>query len=413
MRNKNLLLIVLVFTFNVAVYDVAAEEDASYSNLSALVGETLDSNPGVQSAQAALDAATAFERAGKQPLYNPKIEIDAEDAIDQSASIGISQSLDWNDKRSARGGVASYEREIVVAELQRIRQELAIELLNAVAQNDVTQRLLKLTEKREKLMRQFAALAAQRREAGDLNQVELDLARLALAEAQLQRSQATFTLAETRQALTAVLGERQFLLPTLADTPSNAIVESPNIEQLLNDLPAMRAQVARIAAASERVKLRTLETKPDPTVGVRVGQEESDFLAGLTLSIPLFVRNDFSAQVDGANAERIQIEQEGHDMYRRARAQLSISLERYRLMNRAWDNWKKIGAYSLGSQVTLLERLWRAGEISTTEYLVQINQTLNTQTAAEELRGRLWQSWFDWLAASGQVEGWLNLSKSP
>jgi len=99
-------------------------------------------------------------------------------------------------------------------------------------------------------------------------------------------------------------------------------------------------------------------------------------------------------------------------MYRRARAQLSTSLERYRLTNRAWDNWKKIGAHSLGNQVTLLERLWRAGEISTTEYLVQINQTLDTQTAAEELRGRLWQSWFDWLAASGQVEGWLNLSKS-
>jgi outer membrane protein, heavy metal efflux system len=413
MRNKNLLLIILVSTINVVVFDVAAEEDASYSSLSALVGETLDSNPGVQSAQAALDAATAFERAGKQPLYNPEVEIDAEDAIDQSASIGISQSLDWNDKRSARGGVASYEREIVVSELHRIRQELAIELLNAVTQHDVTQRLLKLTEKREKLMRQFAALAAQRREAGDLNQVELDLARLALAEAQLQRSQATFTLAETRQALIAVLGERELLLPTLADTPSNAVVESPNIEQLLNDLPAMRAQVAKIAAASERVKLRTLETKPDPTVGVRVGQEESDFLAGLTVSIPLFVRNNFTAEVDGANAERIQIEQEGQDMYRRARAQLSISLKRYQLTDRAWDNWKKIGAHSLGSQVTLLERLWRSGEISTTEYLVQINQTLDTQTAAEELRGRLWQSWFDWLAASGQVEGWLNLPKSP
>ena len=144
MRKKNLILIVLICSVNTAVYDVTAEEDSTYSSLSGLVGETLDSNPGVQSAQAALDAATAFERAGNQPLYNPEVEIDAEDAIDQSAYIGISQSIDWNDKRSARGGIASYERDFVVAELHRIRQELAIELLYAVTQRDVTQRLFKL-----------------------------------------------------------------------------------------------------------------------------------------------------------------------------------------------------------------------------------------------------------------------------
>jgi outer membrane protein, heavy metal efflux system len=410
MRNKNLLLIAMVCSINTAVYDVAAEADSSHSNLSTLIRETLDSNPGVQSAQAALDAATAYERAGNQPLYNPEVEIDAEDAIDQSAFIGISQSIDWNDKRKARGGVASYERETVVAKLQQIRQELAIELFSAITQNDVSQRLSNLANEREKLMRQFAALAAQRREAGDLSQVELDLARLALAEAKIRQSQAAFTSMEARRALSAVLGEAKFLLPALPDTPSYANIDTPDIEQLLNELPAMRVQAARIAAASERVKLRSLETRPDPTVGVRIGQEESDLLTGLTVSIPLFVRNTFRAEVDGANAERIQIEQEAQDMYRRARAQLTASLERYRLTNRSWDSWKKIGAQSLGSQITLLERLWRAGEISTTEYLVQINQTLDTRTAAEELRGRLWQSWSDWLAASGQVESWLNLS---
>ena len=158
------------------------------------------------------------------------------------------------------------------------------------------------------------------------------------------------------------------------------------------------------------MKLRTLETRPDPTVGVRVGQEESDLLAGVNISIPLFVRNNFSAQVDGANAERLQIELEAQDLYRRARSQMTTSLERYQLTHRAWDNWKKIGAQSLGSQIAVLERLWRAGEISTTDYLVQVNQTLDTRTAATELRGRLWQSWFDWLAASGTVDAWLGLT---
>ncbi len=413
MRNSNLLLIILVCSINAVFIDVAAEGDTSPdAALSETVRSTLNSNPGVQSAQAALDAAVALERAGNRPLYNPEIEIDAEDAVDQSAYIGISQSIDWNNKRGARGSVALNERLAVAAALHQIKQKLAIELLNAITQNDVAQRLFRLAGEREKLMRQFAALAAQRRKAGDLNQVELDLARLALAEAQLQRSQVKFTMAESRRALTAVLGEDGPALPTLTDTPANADLETPDIEQLLNNLPAMQVQRARIAAASRRVKLRSLETRPDPTVGVRVGREESDLIAGLNVSIPLFVRNNFSAEVESANAERMQVELEAQDMYRRARAQLMTSIERYQLTNTAWENWKRLGAKSLGSQVKLLERLWRAGEISTTDYLVQINQTLDTQTAAEGLRARLWQSWLDWLAASGQVESWLGLSSS-
>ena len=326
MRKKNLLVLVLVCSVTISIVEVkAGEVSSSHSVLSELVNTTLKSNPGVQSAQAALDAAIARERAGNQPLYNPEIELDAEDAIDQSASIGISQSIDWSGKRRARGSVASYEREVVAAELHGVRQRLAIELLYALIRHDVTQQLSKLIGERERLMRQFAALAAQRRQAGDLNQVDLDLARLALAEAQLQQSQATFTLAEARQAMAAVLGEIRPSLETLPDTPPKADVETPDIEQLLINLPVVRAQVARIAAASKRVKLRTLETRPDPTVGVRVGQEESDLLAGVNISIPLFVRNNFSAQVDGANAERLQIELEAQDLYRRARSQMTTS----------------------------------------------------------------------------------------
>ncbi|MFQ5660161.1 MAG: TolC family protein [Gammaproteobacteria bacterium] len=414
MRTKLLVIGIMLCCANLHITEVSAEGlSESHSALSDLVRDAVNSNPGVQSAQAALDAALARERAGKRPLYNPALEVDAEDAIDNAAFAGINQSIDWSDKRGARSRVASYERETATAELHRIRQELAIELLNAVVQYDVNQRLFSLSVEREKLMRQFAALAAKRRELGDLNQVELDLARLALAEAQLQRAQSSFTLADARRALAAVLGEEQPSLSALPGSPPYADVNAPDIEQLLNDLPAIRAQVARIAAASSMVKLRTLQTRPDPTVGVRLGREGPDILAGVTLSIPLFVRNNFKAEVDTANAELMQMELQAQDLYRRARAELKTSLDRYRLANQAWQNWLNMGQLSLGNQITVLERLWRAGELSTTDYLVQLKQTLDTRIAAAELHGRLWQTWFAWLAASGQVDTWLGLSMAP
>ncbi len=56
------------------------------------------------------------------------------------------------------------------------------------------------------------------------------------------------------------------------------------------------------------------------------------------------------------------------------------------------------------------DRLWQAGELNTTDYLVQLKQALDTEVSATEQRGRMWRAWADWLAASGQADQWLNLA---
>jgi cobalt-zinc-cadmium efflux system outer membrane protein len=54
-----------------------------------------------------------------------------------------------------------------------------------------------------------------------------------------------------------------------------------------------------------------------------------------------------------------------------------------------------------------LERLWRAGELSTADYLVQLKQSLDTQAGAIEQKTQLWQSWTQWLIASGEINQWI------
>jgi cobalt-zinc-cadmium efflux system outer membrane protein len=58
----------------------------------------------------------------------------------------------------------------------------------------------------------------------------------------------------------------------------------------------------------------------------------------------------------------------------------------------------------------MLDRLWQAGELNTTDYLVQLKQALGTEASAIDQRGRMWQAWATWLAASGQADQWLNLA---
>lgn len=381
-----------------------------------LIGETLDQNPGVQAARAAVQAAEARGRAADRPLYNPGLEVDADQAETRTGTVGLSQAIDWADKRGARTGVADAELDRVRAEYAAVRQQLAGELLGALGRYHTAADLQDLAQQRLELMQRFLDLAEKRRQAGDLSQVELDLARLARTQATLQLSQMASDLAAAEQALAAVTGEPRREWPLLpADLPA---LQTLDADALLTNLPALRAQQARVGAARATVTLRTRERRPDPTVGVRAGQErafrngndDAYGVAGLTLSIPLYVRNSFRAEVQAAGAELTQAEQSLQDNYRRARAQLLSAADRYRLSRGAWRAWLQTGQASLGSQVSLLERIWQAGEMSTADYLVQLNQTLDTRSDALDVQGRLWTAWADWLVASGQADTWLDQS---
>lgn len=379
--------------------------------LRALIGEVLRSNPRVAAAQAALDAARARERAAARPLFNPELELDAESADTSAASLGVNQTIDWGNKRGSRRTLAGFERETAEAELAGLRLSLGAELLSGLADHQSARELDRLAQRRSEIMGRFAALAERRRKAGDLGQVDLDLARLAATQARLQRAQAGAALADARAALTAVLGGLRPRLPALDTVLPELDPGGLDYETLLEGLPGLRVQRARINARRAALALRARERRADPTLGLRAIRDSANNGAGITLSVPLFVRNDFRAEVEAANADLIQAQQQGQDAYRQARARLSSAATRYRLIREAWRDWQQTGQASLESQISLLQRIWQAGELDTTDYLVQLRQTLDTRASALELRGELWRAWSDWLAASAQLEAWLGLSR--
>jgi cobalt-zinc-cadmium efflux system outer membrane protein len=55
----------------------------------------------------------------------------------------------------------------------------------------------------------------------------------------------------------------------------------------------------------------------------------------------------------------------------------------------------------------LLQRMYEYGELRTTDFLVQLRQTLDTRESALDLELTMWRAWFEWLTASGQVNNWL------
>ncbi|MGE4615921.1 MAG: TolC family protein, partial [Gammaproteobacteria bacterium] len=325
-------------------------------------------------------------------------------------TIGISQSIDWGGKRSARTAVAESKRLAVEAEYLQIRRAVTLELLSGLAQHHTTVERNALAEERERLMDEFAALARHRFEAGDLNQVEFDLAALAFANAKMKKATAAVDLAEARQIVRNIApNSKPADWPTLADRVPEAPNAAIDLMALVMTLPEVQAAYHRVGTANKVIELRKREQRSDPTINLVGGKDGDETLIGLSLSIPLPIRNRYTHEVAAAAAESRRVEQVADDILHRAHARLISAAERYQLSQGAWRDWERTGRVSLNRLREQLGRLWEAGEISTADYLVQLRQTVDVQESALHLRQSLWRAWFEWLAASGRVDEWLGL----
>ncbi len=372
------------------------------------VQTVVETNPRVQAARAALDASGSFRDAASRPLYNPQLSLDAENADIDTRTLGISQTLDWGGKRKARTAVAESDRLVVEAEYVAARWAVIVELLDGLAQHQTGAERDALAESRRKLMQDFADLAQRRFDAGDLNQVEFALAKLASTDARIKKATAGAGLAEARQAvrnLTPRLPVTQW--PTLPATMPVLPQTASDPQALVLALPEVLAVRRQVESADALVELRRRERRPDPTISLAGGRADGENLVGLNVSVPLFIRNRFKYEVNAALAESAQAQQVADDVMQRAHARLISAAERYELSRGAWGDWELTGQTSLTNQTEQLQKLWQSGEFSTTDYLVQLRQTIDVQESALDLRKALWRAWFEWLWASGQVDAWL------
>lgn len=375
--------------------------------LQQLARSFLEEHPAAQAARADLERAIAEARASGQPLYNPEIELDYEHATDNTGTVGVAQALDWTGKRRARDNASRDSVRAARAAEAAARQQLLGELLQDLGTLSTSSRAAALAQQRVDLLADFLDLAQRRYAAGDVGQTDVDLARLALAEARMQAASASADASAAESRLAALVPRPGGGWPALPALPENLM--AVETEELLKRHPALIQARAEADAARASIEIARLDRRPDPVVGIRGGKEGDDTLVGVSVSIPLFVRNSFRAELDASNADAIRAEEVYNDRLRRARSQLQAAAQRYRLTRSALDYWENSGQSSLKGRIRLLKRLWETGEIGTTDYLVQLQQTLDTQASAVELEATAWDAWIAWLQAAGRTEQWLGL----
>jgi outer membrane protein, heavy metal efflux system len=364
-------------------------------------------SPVIRGALANVEAARARSEGADRPLHNPSLAFDSENSVAVTNTLGMVQTIDWSDKRGAQLLIAQYEQKMAQAELQEARQRIAVESLSALANFFTARDMQTLAQRRMAVMKNFVDTAKRRQAAGDMRALGVTLAQVAYSEALMTMASIESILAEAEAGLQAVSGLVQKHWPVL---PKQLPVAPAKAEfVVLDTLPVLLVLRQRMEAAKARILLAQKQGRSDPTVGIRAGREDSENLWGVSLEIPLFVRNNFSAQIRSSSQQAIVEEQRYRDAYRRAKAKLQAALARYQNTHHAWNNWLAYGAHAQREQMNLLEKMWQAGELSVTDYLMQVKQNIDTQQAATLLMGETRQAYFVWLATSNQVESSLGL----
>lgn len=396
----------------------AAEPNTASAPVRQALQAAWQQHPSYRATEAQLAAARARLDAAGQPLYNPELEFAGDDeGPERTTSAGLNLTLDLSGKRRVRRDAASARVDLATAEARVRRRDFARQWLTGWADLKAAQERVRTGERRLTLVSRFADLAEKQYAADDISGLERDLAQLARDEAQAEQSQLLAEQAEAEARFRTVGGSVDVMAAATLPTDNLPVPEPAT--SALQALPDWQAAEAAAMAAEREVAVARRNRIADPTVGAYGGRKEyevggpRDNVYGVTVTIPLFVRNSYRAEVVAAQADSDAAQAELQRVQLELEADRRRAIDSYAATYTAWSGWKRSRGTDVDRRAGLLERMWREGELSTADYLLQLKQTLDTQLAGADLEGRLWRTYADYLAATGRLDDWAGLERTP
>ncbi|KPN75153.1 transporter [Shewanella sp. Sh95] len=355
--------------------------------------------PEVQAQIARQQQAELVIAAADRAVYNPELGLNYQNADTDTYSLGLSQTIDWGDKRGVATRLAQLEAQILLADIQLERSQMLAERLLALAEQSQSHKALTFAEQQLRFTQAQLNIAEQRFAAGDLSDVELQLLKLELAS-----NTADYALAE--QAALVAEGKVIELLGVdklkfrefISDIGQFVSMIAPKAE--LPALTSVHQQVLLAKANAMKVKA---DTAADPTINLGLEREGSDNKFGVGVAIPLQVRNNYS-ELQSVADKGIAIAEQSYLARERVltakQAQFNNALPR--LLAR-YQDWRERVAASGSKAAKSLSEQWRSGDVSTSEYLQSRRQLAASYLVGLNLETAIYQSWLTWMGDSGQL----------
>lgn len=363
----------------------------------------IQSHPEIIAAKEQKNAAFSMANSQTQALYNPELESEFEREGDADKySVGISQTFDWWDKRGIRSRQSGYSREAALQAYELVLQQKIADSLESMVEWRAASKQSELAIQQETQMETLITIIRERQKAGDLSQVDAELALLNFSQKLNETAHAQVRLRQAEAKLRELLPDWS---PKQSEIPSELWTQtiSQAKAKWADKHPVVVAAKAEWQALQKSAKLAALDAKAEPTFGLNAGKAGEDNVVALSFSMPLNIRNNFSAEVQAANQQALSAE----SLYRAIRRKQLFAIESSRAsLDEFQQRYKRLKSLMRGRgkrTESLLEKQWRSGDMSTTEYLLALQQRAEGLVAGIELQTQYRLARIDWLFQTGQL----------
>ena len=323
-----------------------------------------------QSMKANLYQAESLEKA----TYNPQLSTDlGNEGSDRTYSLGINQTIDWTNKRASRKQQAVFARISAQKSYALVVQTKMAEALNALINWQAIKDQSQLITKQENQLENLLEIVKKRTKNGDLGQLDAELAYLSLSQRFGESARVQAQLRRIEASIGELIPDWNKRKIALSQSQWSNVIEEI-AEELVDNHPAVQVAKAQWEISVFAAEIALKNKKADPTIGLGAGKLGRDDVLTLSLSFPLYVRNNFSLQYKAADQQAMASEANYHAVRRKQLFAIKASKAALKEYNRRFQKWQNLMQGRDKNSGNLLQKQWSIGDISTTEYLLTLQQ---------------------------------------
>ncbi|MBM3225591.1 MAG: TolC family protein [Candidatus Tectomicrobia bacterium] len=246
----------------------------------------MQQNPTLQAQQATVDAAAGERRQARVFPHNPRLEIDGVAGAERETTrqstrtltVKLSQEIPLGGKWHQRTAVANAGVERAQWEAHNAARELLREVQETFYRLVFLDEKQRLVEQASTLAQQGVRLAEERYRAGESAQLDVNLARVEVQQAQRQRLEVLSQLTQARATLNRFLARPPATPLTVRgtlDAPLPTMDATTLQQQALQQRPDVRSRQAAQDAARSEIALAQAQRVPDVEIGLVFEREDS------------------------------------------------------------------------------------------------------------------------------------------
>lgn len=229
--------------------------------------------PSIKAKNAERNSVSYRQAAASRPLFNPELSIGYDSGEDNGIGIGISQTIDWSNKREARFATARSAMEAAGANLRAFKAKLLADGLRALNEQHAGKSLSHFADQQVQLLERLILIVDRRLETGDMGLLDAELARLSFSES-LQ------AVAQAERDFRSSQGRVESILGVALDVPNPVIplpvkVDVKRLVDYARSLPTVEASFKTFQSTKNAIDSAKAQIRADPTIGFGVGKDLS------------------------------------------------------------------------------------------------------------------------------------------